>query len=79
VDDELRSIRERWGAKVRKRRQARGWSQQQLGDACVPSIDQTTISRIELGAAGTTDELRIAIARALDTTPATLFAWPRSA
>lgn len=43
---------------------------------CTPPVDQTTISRIELGLAGTTDEVRLAIARALRAHPADLYAWP---
>lgn len=39
-------------------------------------LHQTTISRVEMGLDGSSDELRMAIAKALQCSPATLFAWP---
>jgi transcriptional regulator with XRE-family HTH domain len=76
VDATVRAFRETIGERIRERRVARGWSQADLGNACLPVVDQTQISRIELGSGGASDEVRLAIARALKAHPADLFAWP---
>lgn len=76
MDTQITAFREAIGGRIRQQRMARGWSQGRLGAACAPPVDQTTISRIELGLAGTTDEVRLAIARALKAHPADLYAWP---
>lgn len=62
-------IHKRWGAAVRERRGVQ--TQQELAEAV--GCDQRTISDIEVGRYGPSLPLRLAIAKALDTTHDTLF------
>lgn len=63
-----------WGRKVRDRRQAVGLTQIQLAEAA--DTTQGTISRIEVGDIGPSDELKWRLAGALGLTVELLFPYP---
>lgn len=70
----LQEVRKDWGGLVRDRRLALNLTQVQL--AAATGIDQGTISRIEQGKAPFTDEQKLALAMALQTSIAALFPYP---
>lgn len=61
-----------WGGRVRKRRGT--LTQEVLADHC--GTDQSTISRIERGQIGVTDDMKWKVAGALGTTVDDLFPYP---
>lgn len=65
-----------WGARVRNRRTARGMSLIRLSR--VASVDQGSLSKIERGLRYPSDEVRLRIAIALETTHDDLFGWPKT-
>lgn len=66
-----------WGAEVKRRRKEKGWSQHQL--AVGSGLVVTTISDIETGKAGGSDQTKMKIARALGAEVSQVFAYPRVA
>lgn len=60
------------GSTIRWLRKQRGWSQLQLGEACEPPLDPTSIGRIEKNESYTSDSLG-RIARALKVSEEQLF------
>jgi len=63
-----------WGENVRQRRKARDWSQHKL--AIEAKLVVTTISDIERGMSGGSDQTKIKIAQALGVEVHDLFAYP---
>jgi transcriptional regulator with XRE-family HTH domain len=63
-----------WGINLRACRVDLGLSQDQLADCS--KVTQQTISNIENGRGLPRDDIKIALARALGTTPGELFPWP---
>jgi transcriptional regulator with XRE-family HTH domain len=63
-----------WGAEVKRRRKAKGWSQHQL--ALASRLVVTTISAIETGKAGGSDQTKMKIAAALEAEVADVFTYP---
>lgn len=63
-----------WGASVKARRTQLDLSQDEL--ALVSGVTQQTISNLELGKGLPRDDIKIALALALGTSPAVLFPWP---
>lgn len=80
--DALRELmRERssgWGAEVRRLREERDLTQQQLVEL-VDGLSVQTISQIERGAIIPRDYLKCAVATALGTEPSDLFGLPSAA
>lgn len=70
--DDAAHLRRKLGAEVARRRAEMDWSQAQL--AREVGLDVGTISRIERGVRGTSDQTLIAIAHALDVEVRDLFA-----
>ena len=68
------ALRSRWAERVRTRRQELGLTQFQVATAA--GLQQATVSQIERGEHAGSDETRIALARALKTEVADLFAYP---
>lgn len=68
---ETSSILERWGARIRQRREALDRSQGWLADEC--GVLQTTVSRWEAGDIGPTIDKQVVIARVLGLEWAELF------
>lgn len=68
------SLRVEWGSRVRRRRGARALSCRRL--AALADIDPGNLSGIETGRRSTSDEMKLRIAAALDTTVGELFPWP---
>jgi transcriptional regulator with XRE-family HTH domain len=67
-------LTEIWGARVSSRRQQLGLTQEQV--AQISGLSQQTISNIEAGRHLARDDVKIALAKALGTTPGELFPWP---
>lgn len=65
-----------WGERVRAARLDVGLTQIELADRV--GISQYTVSRIENGTYGTTDETKLAVAGALSTTVEALFPYPEA-
>jgi len=63
-----------WAERVIERRKQFGWTQDQLAE--ISGITQQAISQIERGTGLPRDDSKIALARALGTTPGELFPWP---
>jgi transcriptional regulator with XRE-family HTH domain len=63
-----------WGDNVRTRRKARGWSQHRL--AVEAELVVTTISDIERGMSGGSDQTKIKVAHALGVEVHDLFSYP---
>jgi len=63
-----------WGRAVRKRREQRGLTQDQLGRVCDTS--QQTIAKIESGLTIPRDRMKVVIAARLGVAVGDLFVWP---
>jgi transcriptional regulator with XRE-family HTH domain len=70
------SLSERFGARVRALRTARGWSQARLAEAV--GLSPNHVGVMERGEKAPTLDTVEAVARALDTTPALLVAEPEA-
>lgn len=55
-----------FGARVRSARKLRGWSQTELGRACVPPVSQATISAIERGKGQSSCVLAVCLVLGID-------------
>lgn len=73
-DDELLKG---WGARVRRARTELGWTQSDLADRAKTS--KAHVSNIEVGRTSVSDDLRMRLAAALNTTVAELFPYPDQA
>ncbi|WP_162233201.1 MULTISPECIES: helix-turn-helix domain-containing protein [Protofrankia] len=71
---DVRALRTCWGDRIRIARARRRLSQRALAQAAL--IDQATMSRIERGLMGSSDEVRLRIAAALDVPFGELFDAP---
>ena len=63
-----------WGNAVKTRRTQFGLSQGRLAE--IAGVAQQTISNLETGAHIPRDDVKVALSRALGTSPADLFPWP---
>lgn len=63
-----------WGGNLRRRRQELGISQNHV--AIAAGIKQQSVARFESGQQIPTDRTKVALARALGSSPGELFPWP---
>ncbi len=63
-----------WASKVIERRKALGLSQVQVAE--LAGLTQQGVSQIESGEVLPRDDSKVALAKALGTTPGELFPWP---
>jgi transcriptional regulator with XRE-family HTH domain len=69
-----RNLAIEWGLRLRARREALGLSQTQL--ARIADMTQQAVWQFETGKRIPLDRTKVALARALGTTPGDLFPWP---
>lgn len=65
-----------WGTAIRVQREARGWSQEELGGQLDPPVDKGSVSRWEQGRAEPVLYRKIQISAALNLAPSILFPLP---
>lgn len=70
------TLAQHWGSAIATQRKARHITQRQLSIIC--GVEQQTVSKWENGETTPRDANKVAIARALSTTVADLFAYPEA-